>query len=68
MKPAALVLALSLAVVGLAFPPTEAANCIVGNSRDCVVSVIWVVCVTEPCDGLVVCAAHGKVCTDRLLP
>lgn len=46
-----------------------AMGCAVGDDREeCLVSVHWVVCVTEPCDDLVVCARYGAYCSDRILP
>lgn len=67
MKTLVLLLAASLAFVGLALPEASAARCIVGDDpEDCLVSVRFIVCVTEPCDGVIVCVGHGLVCTNRL--
>lgn len=55
-------LALSVAV----FPTAAALDEPVCNDRDCLVSIETYVCVTEPCDGLVVCVARGTVCTNDL--
>ena len=67
MKALPLLLALSLASLALAVPDASAARCVVGDDpAKCLVSVQWIVCVTEPCDGLIVCVGHGLVCTNRL--
>lgn len=67
MNASTMLLALSLAFAGVAFLPSAAAadvpdsGCLVGD-RSCLVGVEWVVCVTEPCDGLTVCLNHGAIC------
>ena len=69
MARAFLVLTL-LALAGLAVAAPSAAarppvvgDCAVGDDADaCLVSVHWVVCVTEPCDALRVCIAYGFLC------
>lgn len=67
MKLLPLVLAASLAAVTVTLPGASAAECIVGdNEQKCVVSVTMVVCVTEPCDGIIVCVGHGLACSNRL--
>ncbi|HWH08811.1 MAG TPA: hypothetical protein VNX21_06390 [Candidatus Thermoplasmatota archaeon] len=70
MKLLPLLLATSLAFAGLASVPSASAiGCVVGSEpSQCLVAVYTVVCVTEPCDGVIVCLAHGKVCSNRLLP
>lgn len=48
--------------------PVEA-GCLVGDDRErCLVSVEWIVCVTEPCDAAIVCVGYGRSCTGRDLP
>lgn len=64
MKLALALVAFSLLTASLAGLPIASAGEPVCDDRDCLVSVEWRVCVTEPCDGLVVCLAHGRVCTD----
>lgn len=67
MKALHLLLVLSLASVPFALTEASAARCVVGDDpAKCLVSVQWVVCVTEPCDGLIVCVGHGLACTNRL--
>lgn len=63
-----LLLALALATSAFATMPAADAADPVCDDRSCLVSVEWYVCVTEPCDGLVVCLAHGRVCSNDLLP
>lgn len=63
----ALLLALALATTAFALAPTaSAAEDPVCDDRDCLVSIEWYVCVTEPCDGMVICLAHGRICTNDL--
>lgn len=68
MKALPLLLALSLATVSAALlPEASAAQCVYGDDPErCIVSVRFIVCVTEPCDGMIVCLAYEKVCTNRL--
>lgn len=66
MMARAVLLASLVALLGfsVAAPTASAAECVVGNDHDsCAVSVTMVVCVTEPCDGVKVCAGYGRVCT-----
>lgn len=67
MKLALALLALSLMTTTVALAPTaNATDDSVCDDGDCLVSVEWYVCVTEPCDGLVVCLARSLVCTNDL--
>lgn len=69
MKAVVLLLAVSLAAVGVALTPASAVGCIVGNDEQkCIVSVQTIYCFTEPCDGVIVCVDHGLWCTNRGLP
>lgn len=61
-------LALAFVVSTLAFAPTAAAADPVCNDGDCLVSIETYVCVTYPCDGVVVCLAKSTVCSNRLTP
>lgn len=65
-----LLLALALVASAVTFAPSATAlDEPVCNDRDCLVSVETYVCVTYPCDGIVVCLARGAVCSnDRVLP
>lgn len=58
-----LLLALFLATTA-AVPTASAAEDPACDDRDCLVSIEWYVCFTEPCDGMVICLAHGRVCTN----
>ena len=68
MKVLPLLLALSLATVGLAaLPGASAARCVYGDDPEaCLVSVQFIVCVTDPCDGVIVCVARATVCSNDL--
>lgn len=67
MKLGSVVLALALATTSLALiPSANAANEPVCDDRNCLVSIETYVCVTEPCDGMVICLAHGRICTNDL--
>ena len=63
-----LLLTLSLVLLLAAAPTAEARppvvqDCVVGsNESSCLVSVYWVVCVTEPCDPMRICVGYGLVC------
>lgn len=60
---------LALILAALAFVPaaeaaeTSSGPCLTG-AMDCLVYVHWVVCVTEPCDPMMVCVGFGLVCTN----
>lgn len=69
MMARAVLVALSLALLAIAAAPTAEArppvvqDCVVGSSQpECLVSVQMVVCVTDPCDTMTVCAGYGRVC------
>lgn len=64
-----LCLALALVTSTLALAPTANAIEPFCNDRTCLVSISYVVCVTEPCDGMVICVKGETFCTDdRILP
>lgn len=63
-----LLLALALLASTLALAPTASAAEVVCDDGTCLVSVQTYVCVTTPCDGVVVCLAKSTVCSNRLTP
>lgn len=54
---------IALAPTAEARPPADLGDCAVGdNEAECLVSVHWVVCVTDPCDPMRICLLYGFIC------